>query len=99
LANGCRPRCPHHQQQHHDQQQRRSVWNESLGRSEALRAGSFYGNAAVEAYAGEPLAPLSLRRLVDGGRAAALDAGAVLANASEVRLDGCSVGGVGKGLG
>jgi len=62
----------------------RSVWGESLDRSEASRVDSFY-NTTVETYAQLPIAALSLQRLLESGRSAALDAGYVMQSAQEVR--------------
>lgn len=68
---------------HHLLQCRRGVYTESVGSAEARRADSFY-NTTVEAFAQQPIAPLSLRALLDSGRRAALDADYVLRNAREV---------------
>lgn len=62
----------------------RGVWGESLDRSEASKADSFY-NTTVETYAALPIEPLTLEHLLARGRPAALDAETVMPSAREVR--------------
>jgi hypothetical protein len=69
----------------HRLQARRRVWGESLDRSEANRIDSFY-NTTVETYAQQPITALSLQRLLESGRSAALDGSYVMRNAQEVRV-------------
>ncbi|GBF98531.1 pyruvate dehydrogenase kinase [Raphidocelis subcapitata] len=64
----------------------RGVWTEPPKDSESARVDSFY-NTTVETYAQLPITQLSLQRLLEGGRSAALDAGYVTANAREVQRE------------